>query len=150
MFKGRYLHAVDSKGRVSLPAKLREAVAAYRDDRLVLTHALDPEHDRLHVFPLPLWEEFEEKLARKPLFDRKAEQIRLLYVAPAVDCAIDGHGRILIPPALREHAGIEREAIWVGMNRILELWEPRSWEAAEAAARDRIAEVRRDLDDYDL
>jgi MraZ protein len=150
MFKGRYVHALDEKGRVAIPARLREAIAAYRDDRLVVTHALDPERAHLHVFPFPRWEEFERRLAAKPLFDRKAEQIRLLYVVPAQECQIDSHGRILLPAPLREHAGIDRDVVFAGMNRIVELWEPGRWEAAESEARGRILEVRRDLDDYDL
>ena len=150
MFKGRYVHTVDTKGRISIPAKLREAIAAYRDDRLVITHALDPHLAHLHVFPFPRWEEFERRLADKPLFDRKAEQIRLLYVVPAQECPIDGHGRILVPPSLREHAGLGKEAIWAGMNRIIEIWQPERWEIAEAEAKSRMVEVRRDLDDYDL
>ena len=150
MFKGRYDHAVDGKGRASLPARFREAITGLSDDRIILTYALDAEHPHLDAYPLSGWRLFEEKLAAKPMFDPGVTVLKRLYVANAVECPLDGHGRILIPPQHREFARIGKDVVWLGMNRIVELWQPEEWRKAEAEAMGRIEEVRRHLAGFDL
>jgi MraZ protein len=150
VFKGRYDHAVDGKGRASLPARFREAIAGLADDRIVLTYSLDSEHPHLDVYPITGWRQFEEKLAAKPMFDPGVTVLKRLYVANAVECPLDGHGRILIPPQHREFARIGKDVVWLGMNRIVELWQPDEWRKAEAEAMGRIEEVRRHLAGFDL
>lgn len=150
MFKGRYDHSVDGKGRASLPARFRETIVGLHDDRVVLTYALDQRHPHLDVYSYSGWRQFEEKLAAKPMFDPSVIALKRLYVANAIECQIDGHGRILIPQPHREHASIEQEVAWLGMNRLIELWRPSTWAAAEEEARGRIDEVRRDLAGFDL
>lgn len=150
MFKGRYDHAVDGKGRASLPVRFREAIAGLTDDRIVVTYALDSEHPHLDVYPLTGWREFEAKLAAKPMFDPGVTVLKRLYVANAVECPLDGHGRVLIPPPHREFARIGKDVVWLGMNRIVELWQPEEWRKAEAEAMGRIDEVRRHLAGFDL
>lgn len=150
MFKGRYDHAVDGKGRASLPVRFREAIAGLTDDRIVVTYALDSEHPHLDVYPLTGWREFETKLAAKPMFDPGVTVLKRLYVANAVECPLDGHGRILIPAPHREFARIGKDVVWLGMNRIVELWQPEEWRKAEAEAMGRIDEVRRHLAGFDL
>jgi MraZ protein len=150
VFKGRYDHAVDGKGRASLPARYRETIASLADDRVVLTYALDAEHPHLDVYPMAGWRQFESKLAAKPIFDPAVTMLKRLYVANAVECPVDGHGRILIPPQHRDFARIGRDVVWLGMNRIIELWQPEEWRSAEAEAKGRIEEVRRQLAGFDL
>jgi len=150
MFKGRYNHSVDAKGRTSLPARFREALAGTHDDRMVLTTALDDEYPHIVAYPYSGWREFEEKLSAKPSFDPSVILLKRLYVSSAVECSVDGHGRILIPPFLKEHAGIGREAAWLGMTGFVELWEPRRWEAAYGSAAARIREIREGLVGLDL
>jgi MraZ protein len=150
VFKGRYDHAVDGKGRASLPVRFREAIAGLTDDRIVVTYALDSEHPHLDVYPLTGWREFEAKLAAKPMFDPGVTVLKRLYVANAVECPLDGHGRVLIPPPHREFARIGKDVVWLGMNRIVELWQPEEWRKAEAEAMGRIDEVRRHLAGFDL
>jgi MraZ protein len=150
VFKGRYDHAVDGKGRASLPARFREAIAAGADDRVVLTYSLDAERPHLDVYPMTGWRLFEEKLAAKPMFDPGVTVLKRLYVANAVECPLDGHGRILIPPQHREFARIGKDVVWLGMNRIVELWQPEQWRNAEAEAMGRIEEVRNHLAGFDL
>lgn len=150
MFKGRYDHAVDSKGRTSLPARFREALTARNDDRLVLTTALDGDFPHVVAYPISEWQKFEDKLAAKPTFDSNVIALKRLFVSNAVECQVDGHGRILVPAFLREHAGIEREAAWLGMIATLELWQPERWSRAYEEARERIDEVRSGLANLDL
>ena len=150
VFKGRYDHAVDAKGRASLPSRFREVIAGGADDRVVLTCALDAAHPHLDVYPIARWREFEEKLAAKPMFDASVTMLKRLYVANAVECPIDSHGRILIPPQHREFAHIEKDAVWLGMNRIVELWQPDEWRRAEAEALSRVEDVQQHLAGFDL
>ena len=150
MFKGRYDHAVDPKGRASLPSRFRENIAGLHDDRIVLTFALDAEHPHLDVFPYTSWREFEQKLAQKPIFDPNVTMLKRLYVADAVECQIDSHGRILIPQLHRARAEIVKDVVWLGMNRIMEIWEPKRWQSAQTEASGRIQDVRRDLAGFDL
>ncbi len=150
MFKGRYDHSVDGKGRASLPARFRESIAGYHDDRVVLTYALDEQFPHIDAFSYSGWRHFEDKLAQKPIFDPSVTMLKRLYVANAVECQIDGHGRILIPQAHREYGSIDGEVVWLGMNRIIELWNPELWKQAEHEAKGQIQDVRRDLAGFDL
>jgi MraZ protein len=128
MFRGQFSHSVDAKGRVSLPARLRDVLVAYGDARFVLTPAVfDP---CLHLYPMKAWEEFERKVSELPSLDATAIRFRRLYVSAAVECELDGSGRVLVPPHLRERIQLEKDALWAGMGRTLELWAKSSWEAA--------------------
>ena len=129
MFRGQFVHSVDAKGRISLPARFREVLLADKDARFVLTPALfDP---CLHLYPLSAWEEFEQKVAELPSLEPNAVRFRRMYVSAAVECELDKAGRVLVPPHLRERAELDKsEALWAGMGRILELWSRARWDAA--------------------
>lgn len=128
MFRGQFSHSVDAKGRVSLPARFRDVLVAEGDARFVLTPAVfDP---CLHLYPMKAWEEFERKVSELPSLDATAIRFRRLYVSAAVECELDGSGRVLVPPHLRERIRLEKDALWAGMGRTLELWAKSSWDAA--------------------
>ena len=129
MFRGQFVHSVDAKGRISLPARFRDVLLADKDARFVLTPALfDP---CLHLYPMAAWEEFEQKVAGLPSLDPNAVRFRRMYVSAAVECELDKAGRVLVPPHLRERAELDKsEALWAGMGRILELWSRSRWDAA--------------------
>lgn len=131
MFRGRYEHALDSKGRTSLPSRFREVLAADGQERLILTGGLEA---CVVAYPLAEWLAFEERLARLPQFDPHVAMLRRLYVSGAVECDIDRLGRLLIPNGLREHAELDREVIWAGMGRHIELWSKGQFEGLRAAA----------------
>ena len=107
MFRGRHETIVDAKGRTSLPARFRDVLTASDDRRMVLTTGLEP---CLVAYPYSAWNAFEERLASRPTFDPAVNQIKRLYVASAVECLVDSHGRILIPSTLREYASAARAA----------------------------------------
>lgn len=128
MFRGQFQHSIDAKGRISLPARFRETLVASGDARFVLTAALfDP---CLHLFPMLAWEELEEKIAALPSMDPNVVRFRRLYVSAACECEADKHGRLLIPGPMREKMHLEKDALWAGMGRHLELWSTQKWEAA--------------------
>jgi MraZ protein len=150
MYKGRYNYAVDDKGRASLPARFRDSIVSSGNDRVVLTFALDAVYPHVDLYPFERWLEFETKLAAKPIFDENVIILKRLYVANAVECAVDSHGRILIPATHREYAGILNEATWVGMTRTIELWNPASWDKAQGDALAAISDVRNGLSGFEL
>lgn len=144
MFRGRYEHAIDGKGRTSLPSRFRDVLAATGDQRLVITTGLDP---CLVAYPWSEWLAFEDRLSRLPQFDPQVAMLRRIYVSGAVELEPDKNGRILIPASLRDHAGLDRDALWAGMGRHVELWSKASFNEMRSAALDdseaRLAMARR-------
>lgn len=126
MFRGRYEHAIDKKGRTSLPARYREVLAASGESKVVLTSGLDP---CVVAYPMGEWMAFEERLSALPQFDPSVAMLRRIYVSGAVECDLDKVGRILIPAALRNHADLDREVLWAGMGRHAELWDRERFDA---------------------
>ena len=124
MFRGRYEHTIDAKGRTSVPARYRDALDASGDRRIVLTSALDP---CLVAYTNAEWSAFEQELAKRPQFDRAVQKLKRLYVSGAVECEIDDVGRILVPPTLRDHARLKKDVVWAGAGRYAELWDRDLW-----------------------
>jgi MraZ protein len=130
MFRGQFEHAIDVKGRTSVPSRFRDALAADNDLRVILTRAL---FDKcLHFYPMKAWEELEAKIAEMPQFEPNVVAFRRMYLSAAVECEFDKQGRILIPPTLRDHAELTKDVIWAGMGRTAELWAKERWQAAQA------------------
>ena len=141
MFRGQFSHAIDTKGRVSLPARFRDALLAPGDPRFILTPALfEP---CLHLHPMRSWEELEEKIASLPSFDPNIVRFRRLYVSAAIECELDKTGRVLVPPALRERVGLAKDVLWAGMGRTIELWSREKWDAELSLTADEQAAFKR-------
>ena len=132
MFRGVFEHQIDSKGRTSLPARLRETLVGTYDERLILTTALDP---CLHAYPVREWELLEATLAKRNPMEAGVKTLMRLYVASAQECPIDKLGRVLIPPTLRAHAKLEKDVVWAGMVKVIELWSKSGWRQAQEEAR---------------
>jgi len=124
MFRGRYEHTIDAKGRTSVPARYRDVLASAGERRVVLTSALDP---CLVAYTAAEWAAFEERLGKMPQFDRAVQKLKRIYVSGAVECEIDDVGRILVPPTLRDHARLTKEVVWAGAGRYAELWDKEAW-----------------------
>ncbi|MFO0726870.1 MAG: division/cell wall cluster transcriptional repressor MraZ [Myxococcota bacterium] len=142
MFRGRYEHSVDAKGRLALPVRFREELERdYGDDRLIITmHLTDP---CLVVYPHKEWEAFEDRLSKLSALDPKVTMLRRMVLGMAHECLLDKQGRLLIPPELRRDASIERDAVWSGAARFCELWSKSIYET-------HVAEVRGKLRQGDL
>ena len=132
MFRGRYDHTVDEKGRTSLPVKFRELLVGAYDDRLVVTCQLDA---CLVAYPYAEWALLEEKLAQRSQFDPTIVELKRHFVANAVECPVDKAGRVLLPQNLREYASITSEVVWVGQVKTIELWAAPQWRALQVDAR---------------
>jgi MraZ protein len=140
MFLGRFSHNLDTKGRLAIPAKFRGTLA----DGLVVTRGIDR---CLSVYPLSAWQTLAERVSALSISDPDARQFKRMVFAEAMDEELDGQGRIVLPPELRRYAGIEREAVVVGMNTYIEIWDPARWEAMSAAAEDEGASIAQRLAD---
>lgn len=124
MFRGRYEHTIDAKGRTSLPARYRDVLSSIGERRIIVTSALEP---HLVAYTMQEWTAFEEKLAKLPQFDRAVQLVKRLYVSGAVDLEVDDSGRINIPPTLRDYAGLKKDVVWAGTGKCAELWDAASW-----------------------
>lgn len=140
MFRGQFQHTIDAKGRVSLPARFRDALVGRGDLRLVLTPA--PFDPCLHLYPFGAWEEFERKISELPSLDPTIVRFRRLYVSPALELELDGAGRVLVPPGFRDKAKLNKDVLWAGMGRILEVWSKELWEEATAMPERDMAEFK--------
>jgi len=98
---------------------------AQGDTQLVLTTGLEP---CLVAYPMSEWLAFEKRLSALPQFDADVVMLKRIYVSGAVECDVDKVGRVLIPAALRKHAGFKRDALWAGMGTYIELWAKQSFE----------------------
>jgi MraZ protein len=145
LFRGRYEHTIDAKGRTSVPSRYRDALSAAGEKRIVLTSALDA---CLVAYAMPEWAAFEERLSKLPQFDRAVQKLKRIYVSGAVECDIDDSGRILVPPTLRDYAALKKDVLWAGAGKYAELWDKDAWvagfETTDAEKRDiaaRLAEL---------
>ncbi len=112
IFQGEFNNSIDLKGRASIPAKFREILTdSYGDEHLVVTKNFE---GGLSAYPFSSWQKIVEQIQQAPAGAEKTAIIRLI-VAPSVECVFDKQGRILIPPSLRSHAGLEKEIVVVGM-----------------------------------
>lgn len=125
MFRGRYEHTIDTKGRTSVPVRYRDVLESAGERRVVLTSALDP---CLNAYALSEWLAFEERLAKLPQFDPSVVRLKRIYVSGAVECEIDDSGRILIPPSLRSYARLDKHLVWAGSGKYAELWAKEEWD----------------------
>lgn len=148
MFRGHFMHSVDAKGRISLPARFRELIASSGDQRIVLAPDLfDP---CLHLYPMRSWEALEQKVAELPSLARMTVRFRRLYVSAAVECELDGSGRVLIPPSLRERVRLDKDAVWAGMGSMLELWSKAEWDRTLEMTPEEASELRAALEQVKL
>ncbi len=126
MFRGANKVTLDSKGRLAMPARYRERIVERSAGRLVTT--VDRSDQCLLIYPLPEWEEIERKLMKLPTLNGVARRMQRLMVGHATDIELDSHGRVLIPPKLREYAKVTRDAILIGQGNRFELWDEAHWE----------------------
>ena len=120
-FKGEYEHAIDGKGRVSFPAKLRKYVNPQSQDRFTILRGLER---CLLLYPEDQWKEVEQSLSEINFFQKKGRKVLRNFLRSAEDITLDGHHRLALPPKLKSWAGIENRVVFIGMGERIELWSP--------------------------
>lgn len=139
VFMGEYSHTIDAKGRLIIPSKFREELG----EKFILTKGLD---GCLSIYPMDEWKNFEEKLKALPLNDKNARAFLRFFVSSANMCELDKQGRILVPVALREFAGLTKDVVLTGNLTRIEVWSKEKWiENSNYEDMDAIAEGMRDM-----
>ena len=124
-FRGVSELVLDAKGRLAIPARHRDVLAA-ASGRLVIT----ADHGGcLLIYPLATWEPIQARLMQLSSFDDQIRALQRLIVGHADDVELDAAGRILVPPALRRYAGLDRRVVLIGQGQKLELWDEVRWQA---------------------
>ncbi len=133
MFRGRYEHSIDPKGRLSIPSKFREILTANYDERLILTNF----DNCLWAYPVREWKHVEDKVSSLPQFKAEVKAFQRFFISAASECPVDPNGRIIIPTTLRKYAGLETDVVIVGMTNRFEIWARERWQKVfEQAERD--------------
>ncbi len=120
MLIGEYEHSLDAKGRLIMPAKLREDM----QEKFIITKGLD---GCLFGFSQKEWANFEEKLKTLPLTNKNARDFVRFFLSGAMECEIDKQGRFLISSNLREYANMEKDVVIIGVGTRLEIWNREKW-----------------------
>ncbi len=107
-----------------MPTRYREQIQELAQGKLVVTVDRD---QCLLIYPLPEWEQIERKLMSLPTLNPTARRLQRLMVGHATDLPLDGHGRVLLPPELREFAQLARHGMLVGQGNRFELWDEVRW-----------------------
>jgi len=124
VFRGVNTLNLDAKGRMAMPAKYRDRLISHCNGQLVVT--VDRDHCLL-LYPLPEWEEIERKLVRLPSLNKQARRLQRLLIGHATEVELDGAGRILLPPPLREFAELDKRVVLIGQGNKFELWNEGHW-----------------------
>lgn len=143
MFMGEYQHNIDAKGRLIVPAKLREQLG----EKFVVTRGMD---GCLFGYPMAEWSLLEEKLKGLPLAKKDARTfVRFLYSA-ATECEIDKQGRINIPQTLRLHAELTKGCVIIGVSNRIEIWDNARWRKFSDIAEENFDEIAETMIDFDF
>jgi MraZ protein len=127
MFIGRYQHTIDPKGRVSIPARYRNALAQYEGNLIVV-----PEDDCLNVYPFEAWERLVSTINEQSRFDEEIRKLGRLWISLAREAELDSAGRVLLPPDSRQRAGLVKDVTLVGIGReFFEVWDRGRFEEYE-------------------
>lgn len=110
---------------MAMPKRYRERLVERSEGRLVVT--IDTDERCLLLYPLPEWETIERKLDALPSFNAHARRVQRLLMGHATDAEMDGTGRILVPPPLRQYAGMDKRVVLIGQGKKFELWDETQW-----------------------
>ena len=121
MLIGEYEHSLDAKGRLIMPAKLREDMG----EKFILTTGLD---GCLFGFSMSEWEKFEDKLKALPITNKNARNFVRFFLSGATECELDKQGRFLIAGKLREVAKLDKDVTIIGAGTRIEIWDKAKWE----------------------
>lgn len=144
-FEGRSRHTLDEKGRLAIPARFREILKKRGDSSLVVTNL----NNCLVAFARDDWKEIKEKAVNLPLFDSAANIYIRYFISGAIECSLK-QGRILVPPDLRELAGLKKEVVLVGHLTRFEIWDKAKWEEEFERAKKSFPDISQSLSDLGI
>ena len=142
MFYGEYLHTIDRKGRLILPAKFREASKAHFVEKFFITRGLDK---CLFMFSEEEWRSQETKFKAISFTKQQARTFNRLYFSGAVEVAPDKQGRILIPQYLKDFAEIKKDVMIIGVSNRAEIWAKDKWQEFYGTSKQSFEEIAEKL-----
>ncbi|OGW33181.1 MAG: division/cell wall cluster transcriptional repressor MraZ [Nitrospirae bacterium GWC2_42_7] len=132
-FSGKYYYTIDPKGRIIIPAPFREIISSNYSPKLYIVNAA---FDKcLHIYPQEEWNRLEEKVRQLPKMQEEVRFFMRRVIASAQEAEIDKQGRILIPAAHREDAGLRSDIVIVGQIEKVALWDRKEWDAVVATSK---------------
>ncbi len=140
---GEYLHTIDSKGRLILPAKFREELG----EQFIATKGLD---NCLFVYSKDEWVILENKLKQLPLAKPEARAFVRFFFSGAAEMECDKQGRILLPTNLREHAKLDKEIVVIGVSNRIEIWSKVLWDAYNEQIAPEVTKIAENMVDLGI
>lgn len=125
MFLGSHNLNMDAKGRLAIPAKHRDTLASACEGRIVMTA-----HTQVRcvvVYPETEWEQILPKVEALPNFNPMTQRVQRLFIGMASPLELDGNGRVVVPPTLRQYAALDKKVMLVGLGKKFELWSEENW-----------------------
>jgi MraZ protein len=145
LFEGRSRHALDEKGRLAIPARFKEVLNKRGDSSLVVTNL----NDCLVAFARDDWRRIKDKAVNLPMFDSAANIYFRYFVSGAIECPLK-QGRILIPPDLRDLAGLKKEVVLVGHLTRFEIWDKDRWDQEFERAKQSFPDISQSLSELGM
>lgn len=147
-FSGKYYYTIDPKGRIIIPASFREIISSNYNSKLYIVNAA---FDKcLHLYPQEEWIRLEEKVRQLPKMKEEVRFFMRRVIASAQEVELDKQGRVLIPAAHREDAGLDADIVIVGQIEKIELWDRKEWDIVVDPARIDKREAEERLASYGL
>lgn len=143
MLLGEYEHSIDTKGRIAMPAKLREGLGV----KFIITKGLD---GCLFVYSMDEWQRVEHKLASLPMSRKTARDFTRFLFGGACEAECDKQGRVLLPANLRRYAALERDAVIVGVGSRAEIWDAAKWQQYNEESAEDVNELAEQLADLGI
>ncbi len=150
MFRGRFSHTIDTKGRVSIPSGLRLALQRRSERPPIVTNGVTPAGECLWLYPYEDWCEYESRIVGLSPDNLDAQAFVRFMVSGATECPIDNQGRSLLPAFLREYAKLDREVTIAGVGARIEIWNKTKFDEDQTNTQvnfQRIASVVSNLGD---
>ena len=143
MFMGEYHHNLDSKGRLIIPAKLRNQIG----NKMVFTRGME---GCIFGYSMEEWQKIAAKLAKLPLTKRNTRKFMRLFYSGAMESEFDKQGRVNFTSTLKAHAGLTKECVSVGVSDRIEIWAKERWDSIEEEANEDYDDIAENLDDIEL
>lgn len=140
---GQYDHSLDVKGRIIMPAKLREDMG----EKFIVTTGLD---GCLFGFSMSEWEKFEDKLKTLPITNKNARNFVRFFLSGATECELDKQGRFLIPAKLRDVASLDKDVAIIGAGTRIEIWNKDKWEEHNSEENLSIEEIEQNMQELGI
>ncbi|QQS34929.1 MAG: division/cell wall cluster transcriptional repressor MraZ [Ignavibacteriales bacterium] len=125
MFRGQFTYSIDTKGRISIPAKLRKQISPEANDSFVITQGTGTCID---IYPLNEWQQIEERLLKLNSFTPDDSLFIRMMLQHATEDTMDSQSRILIPQPLIEYAKIDKDVLILGVLKKIEIWNPQIYQ----------------------